>query len=83
MTLQSFHQRNPKLELDEAVMESGDVEALRKALARAVEVGNDWRLRLANVRSHHPRCPQNSNYCNTCFEPWPCSTIRSAEGEVL
>lgn len=78
-----FEQRTPRLEMDEELLDSGDTDALRKALMRAVEVGNDWRLRLANVRSHHPRCPQNSNYCNTCFHEYPCPTVRAAEGEIL
>lgn len=58
-------------------------EKLREALIAAKDFGNDLRIRIANIRSLHRKSTHNSLICEICFEPYPCDTVRAANGENL
>lgn len=72
------------LDTDRSRVDDEDVPEptrLREALSTATEFGNDLRLRIANIRKLHPKSPYNSLICQTCFEPYPCGTVRACNGE--
>lgn len=56
------------------------LETSNEALARYKEQVSDYRLRLANIRKLHRTSTHNSELCECCLEPHPCSTHRAADG---